>query len=149
MDERWTVLGGVAALRPAAARAAVAACRLGVPPDRRSEVELAVHEALANAFEHGHLGDPDLPIAVEVARPHPGAVTVRIRDHARGGGWDPVATPAVPEVERGRGRRLMHVLSDGIVVAATAGTTSVALRWSRPVTGSGRPAGGEETTWRG
>jgi anti-sigma regulatory factor (Ser/Thr protein kinase) len=130
MDERWRVLGGVGALRPAAARAAVAACRLGVPPDRQSEVELAVHEALANAFEHGHLGDPDLPIAAEVARLDPGTVTVRIRDHARGGGWDPVAALAVSEAERGRGWGLMHVLSDGLDLAVTRGTTSVVLRWS-------------------
>jgi anti-sigma regulatory factor (Ser/Thr protein kinase) len=150
MDERWTVRGGVGALRAAAARTAVAACDLGVPPDRQGEVELAVHEALANAFEHGHLGDPGLPIGVELARPDPGTVIVRIRDHARGGGWEPVASPEVPEEdERGRGRRLMHMLTDGIDVVVAAGATSVVLRWSRPVSSSGRPAGSEETTWRG
>jgi anti-sigma regulatory factor (Ser/Thr protein kinase) len=133
-DERFTVTGGVHALRPAARRAMIAVCHLGVPGARAQDVELAVHETLANALEHGHLDDPNLPIEVEVAGGGPATVTVRIRDHA-------LAGPRPVVGGRGRGLRLVTAMADGVEVHAASGHATVTLRWS---TGSG--GSGEVTT---
>jgi anti-sigma regulatory factor (Ser/Thr protein kinase) len=87
----------------------------GVPTGRSAAVELAIHELLANALEHGHLGDPAVPIEVEVTGAAAGAVTVRITDRALGGGWT-VRRPDHPApATRSRGR--------GLVLARSAVTT--------------------------
>lgn len=124
---RWTVTGGAAALRPAAVRAADRAVRLGVDPARREAVELAVHELLANALEHGHAGDPVLPIDVEVDGQDGGPVTVRVTDRAVCGPWEARRVDnrdAVPAC-RGHGWRLVHAGVCGVRVHSGPGATVV------------------------
>lgn len=135
MGTRFRIVGGVASLRPGAVRAADVACRLGVPADRHHDVQLAVHECVANALEHGHGGDGrspiDIEIDVEVARGDQDTVTVRIRDDgtgaARAGEGDP---------DRGRGRALVRRLVDGVMERSGPAGTTVTLRWSTAATGS-------------
>lgn len=116
-----------------AADAGRAAARLGAPRSRLRDLELAIHEALTNAFEHGHLADPARPIRVEVERVDRATVVVRVADDAVGGRWHPArgATPPVDAgdvlAERGRGLRLMDALVDAVVVRAGDGRTVVEL----------------------
>ncbi len=114
------------------------ACHLGVPSARYDDVQLAVHEALANALEHGHGGDGARPIDVEVARGEHGTVTVRIGDEGAGTRRSPGGDP-----DRGRGRDLLHRLSDDVAERSTSSGTSVTLWWSTQV------AGTEVAPWRG
>ena len=111
---RWSVTGGARVLRPAARRAADRAVALGADPDRRDHIELAVHELLANALEHGHGGDPDLAIGIRVARSGAGPVTVEVTDHAVAGPFQAPA-PARPargvDPCRGRGRQLVEAVA--------------------------------------
>jgi anti-sigma regulatory factor (Ser/Thr protein kinase) len=122
---RLEVRGGPSALRPAADRV-VAAFAVGVAAPRRAELVLAVHELLANALEHGHLGDPALPVVVEVVRDEAGAATVRVVDRARGGRWSPAVTP--PRLAaRGRGLELVRAVGDGLRVLSGSDRTVVEL----------------------
>ena len=140
---RWAVTGGVSALQPAAVRAAGQAERLGVDPARRDVVELAVHELLANALEHGHAGDPELPIDVEVDRRGGGPVTVRITDQAVAGPWDGATVAgtgdAVPS-RRGRGWWLVRagVSSARVHSGPDATVVVVELATMPAVAGAGR-----------
>ena len=118
---RWSVTGGAPALRPAARRAVDRAVALGADPDRRDHIELAVHELLANALEHGHGGDPDLAIGILVTRRGAGAVTVEISDRAVRGPWRaPAPTRPAHRADppcRGRGWQLV----DAVATASSAG----------------------------
>lgn len=143
-DLRFSVTGGVGSLRPAAVRAATLACDLGVAADRYDDVQLAVHECLANALEHGHGGDEHRPIDVEVARSGHGTVAVRVTDV----GVTARRSPAV-DPDRGRGRALMRRLSDDLAERSTSAGTTVTLWWSTAVPGSGRPADTEVAPWHG
>lgn len=80
------VVGGPPACRPAARRIAGLATARGLAPDRAADLELAVHEVLVNAVEHGHRGDAGEPIEVTLSwRPgHDGAHGVD-RAHGVGG----------------------------------------------------------------
>jgi anti-sigma regulatory factor (Ser/Thr protein kinase) len=128
VDLRFTVGGGVAALRPGAVRAAELACHLGVRRERYDDVVLAVHECLANALDHGHGGDVALPIDVEVAASHD-AVSVRVTDTAVAAG-----RPTAGDPDRGRGRALMRRLADGVMERSDAPGTVVTLRWAKEAT---------------
>jgi anti-sigma regulatory factor (Ser/Thr protein kinase) len=120
------VAGGATALRPNARRVAAVAIGYGADPKRRAELELAVHELLANALEHGHLGDPAIPIRIEVTRDGAGAVTVHVADRALGGGGDPAPRVRGPAADRGRGLLLARTV--GTVRRRTvAGCTLVSL----------------------
>jgi anti-sigma regulatory factor (Ser/Thr protein kinase) len=120
------VAGGATALRPAAARIAVVAIGYGADPERHAELELAVHELLANALEHGHLGDPTVPIRVEVTGDGAGRVTVHVADRALDGAGDP--TPCGSDEARDRGRGLLLAGAVGTVRRRTvAGCTLVSL----------------------
>ncbi len=104
----------------------------GVPPDRAAAIELAVHELLANALEHGHLGDPSRPIEVEVTGAERGVVTVRVTDQALGGGWPrrcPTEVPS-PAALRGRGLTLARSAGAELGVTSAARGTEVVLRLS-------------------
>lgn len=132
------VQGGPRALRPAAQRITAEVLRRGVPTDGAAMVELAVHELLANALEHGHLGDPSVPIDVEVSGVGHGEVSVRVSDRALGGGgpagWSTGADPAEPAVateqRRGRGLTLVRAAAAGLQIVAEEGRTEVVVRLS-------------------
>ena len=121
---RFTVRGGVEALRPAAARTVRAALAAGLDPARGADLELAVHEVLANAHEHGNGADPCRPIDVEVVAEPSGWLQVHVRDAGVGGA--PAAVAAEPGT-RGRGLVLAAGLVDRLVVEATSSGTSVTL----------------------
>lgn len=125
---RRTVIGGAPALRPAAVRTADHAVRLGVDPAQRDAVELAVHELLANALEHGHAGDPALPIDVEVDGQDGGPVTVRVTDRAVRGpfeGRTRLDRGDVVPARPGHGWRLIHAGVSGVRVHSGPGATVV------------------------
>lgn len=127
---RFAVTGGPAALRPAAERAADAAVARGAVGAPRDALVLAIHELLANALEHGHLGDATIPVVVEVAVSGAGALTVRVEDRARGGAWHrtpPPAPPAPSLAERGRGLGLARAGSHRLRVLPAPDRTVVAL----------------------
>ena len=87
---------------------------LGADPDRRDHIELAVHELLANALEHGHGGDPDRAIRIRVARSGAGAVTVEVTDRALRGPWDgarPAGDAHGVASRRGRGWQLVAAVA--------------------------------------
>ena len=135
---RLRVTGGARTLRPAAQRVAADAVARGVPPAAAGAVELAIHELLANALEHGHLGDPTVPIDVEVTGVEEGEVTVRVADRALGGSWSARWPAGVdgdqPGVEarqlRGRGLTLVLAAAAGLQVVADDGCTAVLVRLS-------------------
>ena len=138
MSGRLLVSGGSTDRRSAVERVVTLARELGLAPARVDDLRLAVHECLVNAFEHGHLGDAGEEILVEVVADGHGVVTVRVRDRARGGGWDPAprarpagATPSVL-AERGRGLALVVALTDDCTIHTDPGATTVAFRLGVP-----------------
>lgn len=128
------VTGGPAALRPAAGRAAADVVAIVGPDLAVERVELAVHEVLANALEHGHLGATDLAIGVTVHRVGRRADVVVI-DRALGGTARWIgAIDDDPQVGRGRGWTLVEAIADEVVVHARDDPpgTQVRLTWTRP-----------------
>jgi anti-sigma regulatory factor (Ser/Thr protein kinase) len=140
-DQRsFQVAGGVDAVGAGARRIAAVAQELGLPAYRTAGLRLAAHEVLVNAVEHGHLGDRDLSIDVEVVVDAAGTVTVRIADHALGGTWDPAGDPrAAPPAERGRGLQLAAASVDVLTIHTSPGRSEVTL-----VTHPGHPSGAAE-----
>jgi serine/threonine-protein kinase RsbW len=141
---RREVPGEPTALRPAATAAAAEAVRCGVAADREPWLALAIHEALANACEHGHLGAVDAHLRVEVAVEDADAVAVRVADLALGGAWVPAgsrdgggAPGAVGAEERGRGLVLIQALADALVVRSGDEGTELTLRFHRSRTAAG------------
>jgi anti-sigma regulatory factor (Ser/Thr protein kinase) len=127
--------GGVAAVGAGARRIAALAQELGLPAHRAAGLRLAAHEVLVNALEHGHLGDPETTIDVEVVADTAGTVTVRIVDRALGGTWDPAGDPrAARPAERGRGLQLASASVDALTIHTSPGRSEVTL-----VTHPGRP----------
>ncbi|MFO7961259.1 MAG: ATP-binding protein [Nitriliruptoraceae bacterium] len=125
---RWQVTGGVGSVRPAAVRAADRAVQLGVGAARRSEVALAVHELLANALEHGHGGDPALPIDLRVRRGHGDTIRIEVTDRAVDGLWqgpDGDRHRCEPLACRGHGWQLVTAVADALRVEGAVGATVV------------------------
>ena len=106
---RWTVRGDAAGLRPVAAAVTAVAVERGAPASDAARLELAVHELLVNAVEHGNGGDPALPVDIEVAGSAPEPVRIRVGDTGAGGVWTPPAPGELPPVTVGRGRGLTLV----------------------------------------
>lgn len=150
-----------AGIRRSAEAVTAAVVQAGIPPDRAADVELAVHEALANAVGHGHLGELGIPIEVELIRGG-SAVSIRVRDEALGAsrpaashsGADATAgsrdrphslvgdsgSGRTPLAERGYGMMLIdgccdEVVWQSIAVAAardaSGSATEVVLTWRR------------------
>jgi len=93
----------------------------------RSDVLLAVGEAVSNAIEHGVSDDRQRPIVV-VATTADDQIRVTVRDH---GVW----REPVPSTERGRGLGIMRVLMDDVVVERHDDGTVVRLRLTLPPDG--------------
>jgi len=133
------VTGGAGALRPVAHRAVAWLVARGLDPARAAGVELAIHEVLANAFEHGHLADGSVPIGVQVASAGSG-VDVEVTDHALAGRWatqlpgGPIDAPPPARLPatRGRGVALAASAVDVLVVHAEDDRTVVTLRLELP-----------------
>lgn len=86
--------------------------RHGYPKASLFAVRLALHEAMSNAFHHGHKALPAAtPVRVEYEVTHDTA-TIQVAD--RGPGFDPsgVPDPTLDEnIERGSGRGLLLIRS--------------------------------------
>ncbi len=136
---RHQLIGGTGALRPVARQVVAWLVAAGLAPGRVDRVELAVHEVLTNAFEHGHLADPRVPIEVQV-RPVARGAEVAVTDRALAGRWEP--PPAGDRADarqedplsavRGRGLALAVAAVDGLEVRREAACTVVTLRLELP-----------------
>jgi len=87
------------------------------PEEKAIEVELALHEALANAIRHGCKGDPSKRIQCCVTHDESGEVVIVIRDP--GTGFDLTSVPSPMEGENifkpsGRGIYLINELMDEV-----------------------------------
>jgi serine/threonine-protein kinase RsbW len=95
---------------------------IGLPRDKREDIVLAAHEALANAAEHAYAGRPDGVIDL-YAHCAPDLVTVVVTDY---GAW---RAPRPSDGLRGRGLLLINALAHrSNVIHNTAGTT-VTMTW--------------------
>ena len=91
------------AVRRAVARVRQLAARCGCTEEHRTDLEIALFEALANAMEHGNDGNSRRRIFLRCyGGPHAGIV-ILVRD--QGPGFDPTA---VPDPRRSEGRELHH-----------------------------------------
>ncbi|CAN3129242.1 ATP-binding protein [Mycobacterium sp. smrl_JER01] len=94
---------------------------------RRSDMVLAINEALANAAEFAYLladrpGTIDIQAIYEV---NAQTLTVCVEDRGR---WRQRQTEPAPRT-RGRGIPLMETLSDEAMIEPSAGGTTVRLQW--------------------
>jgi anti-sigma regulatory factor (Ser/Thr protein kinase) len=91
----------------------------GLEPVETESVVLAVHEAAANAIEHGYR-DMEGDVAIDAILDE-GTLAVEIRDH---GAWrdDP------PDPSRGRGLTMMRALTDSMHIDHDENGTTVRMR---------------------
>jgi serine/threonine-protein kinase RsbW len=96
--------------------------------ERRSDIVLAVYEAVANAAEHAyrtlpvHPGQPR-PIAVEALyRRRTRTLEITVSDHGR---W----RPPLPTHTRGYGLRLIRAVADTTNIHTGPGGTTVTAQW--------------------
>jgi len=107
--------------------------RLDYPKSSRFAVRLALEEALANAFTHGHRTlPPRTPVSVEYAI---GADELTIRVEDQGPGFTPaaVADPTTDEnldLPSGRGLMLMRAYMSSVTHNAKGNV--VTMRYRRP-----------------
>jgi serine/threonine-protein kinase RsbW len=83
--------------------------RNGYPKASLFAVRLALHEAMSNAFQHGHRGRPDLPVTLTY---NVDAQQTQIMVEDQGPGFDPAAIPDPTldeNLERGSGRGLLLI----------------------------------------
>lgn len=107
---RLQVVNDPAAIDLAERRVIDAVAALGYPKASLFAVRLCLHEAISNAFRHGHRDLPHhTPVTLEFdARPD--RVEIRIED--QGPGFDPAAVPdptLEENLERGSGRGLLLI----------------------------------------
>ncbi len=96
---------------------------VGIGEDARSDIMLAVGEAVANAVEHGNGNDPNGSFTVRCVAT-PGRVLVSISDD--GPGFRPDDLPSIEEallLERGRGVHCMSAVMDEVRFDFSCGTT--------------------------
>jgi anti-sigma regulatory factor (Ser/Thr protein kinase) len=89
----------------------------GVAAGHEVEVEIALHEALANAVKHGCKGDPEKSVQCCVACDATGELVILVRDPGAGFDLDNVPSPlAAPGImkESGRGIFLINELMDEV-----------------------------------
>ncbi len=106
--------------------------REGYPKASLFAVRLAVHEAVTNAFVHGHKSLPSAPVHLEYTVAHDHA-EITVRD--QGPGFNPadIPDPTLDEnLERGCGRGLLLIRA--YMTVAEYNTTGNALRmvYKRP-----------------
>ena len=105
------------ALKRAMGRVRGILSRCGFAQELRTDLEIALHEALANAMEHGNDGRPKRRIFLRCYGGPPG-ILIAVRDE--GPGFDPEAVPDPRaddrlELAHGRGLFLMRQLMDEVV----------------------------------
>ena len=97
------------------ARIVAAARQGGFLGEGRTDVEIALHEAIANAVLHGNQADPSRSVRVRLYGQPGYGVVVAVRD--QGPGFDPTAVPDPRQEDRihlqhGRGLFLVRQLTD-------------------------------------
>lgn len=102
--------------------------RLALSTACRTDLVLAVNEALANAAEHAYAADPatgsmDVDAHYDAVRD---TLTVSVEDHGR---WRATRSDAAQPRTRGRGIRLMRELADHTTIDSTAEGTRVNMTW--------------------
>ena len=101
--------------------------RLGLTPACRTDLVLAVNEALANAAEHAYAAAPGSG-SMDVDARYDAAcdtLSVSVEDH---GQWRATRADTPPRT-RGRGLRLMRALADDTTINTTAEGTCVNMTW--------------------
>jgi len=105
-------------LRTGVSRAMRLLCASGLPPALKTDLEIVLHEALANAVEHGNHRRRGARVFLRCyAAPSSGSV-ILVRDE--GEGFDPEKVPDPRagdrlELHHGRGLLLMRALMDHVV----------------------------------
>lgn len=103
-------MNSAGAIEAAQQQVAIAAEQRAYPKASVFALKLAMHEAIVNAFKHGH---KDLPATVPVqVRYRVGDQTVEIEVEDQGPGFDPAAVPDPTldeNIERGSGRGLLLI----------------------------------------
>jgi serine/threonine-protein kinase RsbW len=94
-------------------------------------VRLALEEALANAFRHGHRGLPEDTAAVVEFRVEPSSLEMHVQD--RGPGFNPAAVPDPTldenlELPSGRGLMLMRAYMSSVAFNAAGNRVSMVYR---------------------
>jgi len=104
----------------------------GYPKASLFAVRLAVHEALTNAFVHGHKGSPDKPVRLEYTV-HDDRADIEIEDF--GEGFDPasIPDPTLDEnLEKGCGRGLLLIRAYMKIAEYSASGNVLRMVYERP-----------------
>jgi len=78
------------------------------------ELNLVLTEAMANAIQHGNVGDPAKEVHIEISISE-GRLTIRVFDHGQGFDICKFAHPGHPLDDHGRGIYLIHTIMDEVV----------------------------------
>jgi len=131
----------VAAISPFVDRLMVLFRKCGCVSQGKSDVEIALREALANAIIHGNHENPRKQVYVR-CRCKPDEVSIAVKDEGRGFELNKIADPTAPEntgAVHGRGIYLMKALMDE--VRFEEGGVVVHMRKSTGQTASNDPQG--------
>lgn len=114
-------------------RLAEAMTRLDYPKASLFAVRLALHEAISNAFQHGHkLLSPTTPISIDFSID---ASSLRVGVEDKGPGFDPsnVPDPTLDEhIEGATGRGLMLIRAYMATAQYTKGGRRLDMEYRRP-----------------
>ena len=89
---------------------------LGVTPDTRADIALALSEACANVVQHAYLGDPE-PGAIELEAELSGnQLVISVRDHGHG------FAPRLDSPGAGLGLPVIASLTDRLEIRPTPGS---------------------------
>lgn len=114
-------------VRAALDLAASVARSMRFPADRVDDLRSAIHEAIANAIEHGNAALPEERIQI-VLVPRPAGLRIDVHDHSRTPFPEDIETAAPPSIEdrlagltpsRGWGTFLMRSLVDEVAFSST------------------------------
>jgi serine/threonine-protein kinase RsbW len=106
----------VAAITPFVDQLMLLLRKCGCIPESKSDVEIALREALANAVIHGNHEDPRKLVHI-TCRCEPDEVSITVKDEGRGFDINKMADPTAPEnigSVHGRGIYLMKAFMDEI-----------------------------------
>lgn len=107
--------------------------QMGYPRASLFAVRLCMHEAISNAFRHGHQGlPPDTPIHVHFEATSE-RVAIEVRD--QGPGFDPLAVPdptLEENLERGSGRGLLLIRAYMATAAYNQTGNALSMVYQRP-----------------
>ncbi|RDI66512.1 SpoIIE family protein phosphatase [Nocardia pseudobrasiliensis] len=114
---------------------------LGVEFQRRSDILLAVGEAVTNAIEHGARSDPHDTVSLEAFR-HTDHLTAVVSDTGR---WSHDSSASHRSALGGRGLRLINGLADRVDTVRTARGTRITLRFDHPAAIASHPPNGDRS----